>query len=77
MCKFGIKKMFAFIYFYFLVMVIYDIMFFFVIIEKEFGEKCVVNYIGVGLFLGEEIDVLDVGEWRKEIVVGEDMDEAK
>ena len=42
--------------------------------EKELGEKRIVNYTGVGLSLGNEIDVTDRGEWRTE---DDDMDVTK
>lgn len=77
MRKLGTKKTSALSHFYPLAMATYDIMPPPATTEKELGEKRVVNYTGVGLSLGEEIDVSDAGEWRKEIAAGEDMDEAK
>jgi len=67
MKKLGTKKSAAKTHFYPLAMATYDIMPPPSQSEKDIGEKRVVNYTGVGLSLGEEIDVSNTGEWAENL----------
>jgi len=72
MKKLGTKKSAAKTHFYPLAMATYDIMPPPSQSEKDIGEKRIVNYTGVGLSLGEEIDVSNSGEWTENL--GEEAD---
>lgn len=65
MKKLGTRDSSAKTHFYPLAMATYDIMPPPSKSEKNIGEKRVVNYTGVGLSLGAEIDVSSSGEWTR------------
>lgn len=74
MKKLGSKSSSAKTHFYPLAMATYDIMPPPASSEKSIGEKRVVNFTGVGLSVGEEIDFSSGGEWYK--LKNDNIDEA-
>jgi glycerol-3-phosphate O-acyltransferase len=73
MKKLGSKKSAAKTHFYPLAMATYDIMPPPLKSEKDIGEKRIVNYTGVGLSLGHEIDVSNSGEWAANVAEDADL----
>ena len=65
MKKLGTKASAAKTHFYPLAMATYDIMPPPATSEKSIGEKRIVNYTGVGLSLGQEVDVSSNGPWNQ------------
>jgi len=74
MRKLGTKKSAAPTHFYPLAMATYDIMPPPATTEKELGETRIVNFTGVGLSVGEEIDVTETGPWMTH---SDDVDKAQ
>jgi len=76
MKKLGTKISSAKTHYYPLAMATYDIMPPPSKSEKDVGEKRVVNYTGVGLALGAEIDVTSSGQWASSVQNDDDLSTA-
>lgn len=76
MKKLGTKNSSAKTHYYPLAMATYDIMPPPSKSEKDIGEKRVVNYTGVGLSLGAELDITSTGQWASSVQNDEDLSTA-